>query len=192
MNYYNTNAETFAQATLGVDMAPLYSPFLRLLPAQAHLLDAGCGAGRDTKAFAQLGHKVEAFDACEALVAIARQHSNVHVKHSTFTTFTSANKFDGIWACASLLHVPARKLPATFAYLANFLKEQGVFYVSFKYGEGEEERDGRHFTHCNEKVLSQYIGSSPLHVEKTWRTTDQRPGREEEQWFNALLIKNNA
>src|SRR5699024_1275409 len=167
-------------------------PFLRLLPAQAHLLDAGCGAGRDTKAFAQLGHKVEAFDACEALVAIARQHSNVHVKHSTFTTFTSANKFDGIWACASLLHVPARKLPATFAYLANFLKEQGVFYVSFKYGEGEQERVGRQCTHCNEKVLSPYSCSRRLHVEKRWRTAEERAGREGGQWCNALLIKRNA
>src|SRR5699024_9780161 len=139
MNYYHNNAQAFAQATLSVDMSALYEPFIKHLPPQARVLDAGCGAGRDAKAFAQMGFKVEAFDASEAMVGIAHQQGDFVVEPNSFLGFTRGYTFDGIWVCASLLHVPAQELPATFRHLASLLADNGVFYVSFKYGEGETQ-----------------------------------------------------
>jgi len=192
MNYYNNNAQAFTDATLSVDMSALYAPFIKHLPPQARVLDAGCGAGRDAKAFTQMGFKVEAFDASEAMVGIAQQQGDFVVEHNTFLGFKRDYMFDGIWACASLLHVPAQELPATFKHLAGLLAKQGVFYVSFKYGEGETQRKGRHFTHCNEALLPDFLHNTGLGIMSTWVTNDKRPNREEELWLNALLEKTHA
>lgn len=192
MNYYNQNAEQFAASTLTVDMSGLYTPFVKHLPVNARVLDAGCGTGRDAKAFAAMGYDVCAFDASEKMVEIARQQDGFKVEQATFLSFQSEGLFDGIWACASLLHIPFAELSHTFKRLAGLLADTGVFYVSFKYGENEVERDGRHFTDCNEELLSQLLANTELEIIKTWRTADKRPGRESEMWLNALLKKNYA
>lgn len=192
MEYYKYNAQAFAEATLPIDMSALYAPFLTRLQPKACLLDAGCGAGRDAKAFAKMGFKVEAFDACNALVNIAQQQGDFIVENNTFLDFTRNYKFGGIWACASLLHVPAKELPATFKHLAGLLTDKGVFYVSFKYGEDETQRDERHFTNCNEALLPKFLENTGLRIIETWLTGDKRPEREDELWLNALLEKNHV
>ncbi|WP_338040958.1 hypothetical protein [Marinomonas algicola] len=65
--YYNMYAEDFAENTLSVDMSALYQCFLPLIPLQGHILDAGCGSGRDAKYFQSLGYEVSAFDASSEL-----------------------------------------------------------------------------------------------------------------------------
>ncbi len=111
----------------------------------------------------------------------------------TFLEFsTKLDSQDGIWACASLLHVPKSELRDTVAHLANFLKTGGTFYCSFKYGDNEVERNGRRFTNLNERLLESLIESLPLEIKETWVTQDLRPGRESEKWLNALLTKNNS
>ena len=102
---------TFFADTVDVDMTPLYRCFLPLLPEQAHVLDAGCGSGRDALAFAKLGYRVTAFDASPALVALAESHLRRPVQCLHFQDIAWRETFDGIWACASLLHVPAAELP---------------------------------------------------------------------------------
>src|SRR5690625_820489 len=97
MEYYNNNAQAFADATLHIDMSALYAPFLQHLPPKPRVLDAGCGAGRDANAFTQMGFTVEAFDASEALVHIAKQQGEFIVERNTFLGFTRPYTFDGIW-----------------------------------------------------------------------------------------------
>ncbi|MCQ8859429.1 class I SAM-dependent methyltransferase [Plesiomonas shigelloides] len=189
VNYYNQNAQAFFAATKDVDVSSLMARFTPNLPAQAHILDAGCGSGRDSKAFLAMGFAVTSFDASHELAAVAANYIGQPVQVCTFTEFTHAQPFDGIWACASLLHVPASQLPHTFAHLASLLKPQGLFYCSFKYGTHDEVRDGRAFTHCDEERLQRFIAHSGLVLRETWKTTDLRPGRENEYWLNALLIK---
>ena len=111
IGYYQQNAGTFFADTVDVDMTPLYCRFLPLLPEQAHVLDAGCGSGRDAVAFAKLGYRVTAFDASPALVALAESHLRRPVQCLHFQDIAWRETFDGIWACASLLHVPAAELP---------------------------------------------------------------------------------
>lgn len=189
-NYYNVNAQAFFEGTVNVDMSSLYGAFLPMLPAGGAILDAGCGSGRDSQYFLSQGFAVTAFDASESLVAMASQHAGLSVQHATFTSFQAAlGSFDGIWACASLLHVPADELHDTFAHLAGWLKSDGVFYCSFKYGTEEVERDGRRFTNLDEARLDVQLANTPLSVQQTWITGDLRPGREHEKWLNVLLMK---
>jgi hypothetical protein len=95
--------------------------------------------------------------------------------------------FDGIWACASLLHVPMRELPEVLGRLTLALKPGGVLYLSFKYGHGERHREGRHFTDLDEAGLLTLLGAVPgLLLRERWITADQRPERHGEQWLNAV------
>lgn len=191
IDYYNQHADQFASDTLSVDMSPLYDRFLPLLPEQAHIVDAGCGAGRDAAHFLQLGYRVGAFDASGKLAKIASQHSGLAVQHCTFLGYQSPQPLDAIWACASLLHVPEVQMSATLQHLGNQLKPGGIFYLSFKYGEQDSERGGRQFTNSTEDRLRNHLQNTGLSIQECWLTGDQRPGREDEQWLNALLVKDN-
>ncbi|MGR5501640.1 class I SAM-dependent DNA methyltransferase [Vibrio sp. DNB22_10_4] len=189
-HYYTEHAQDFFDSTVGVDVQKLYEHFLPTIKQKGNILDAGCGSGRDSKHFLELGFKVSAFDANEALVSLASSHLGQPVTLARFDTFAGEpNSFDGIWACASLLHVEAESLPSAFIHLGKLLKANGVFYCSFKYGESALVRNGRYFTDMNEKKLEDVLSQTGLVIDKTWKTSDARPGRESEKWLNAILIK---
>ncbi|HAS8528132.1 TPA: class I SAM-dependent methyltransferase [Vibrio vulnificus] len=188
--YYTKNAQSFFESTVSVDVQKLYDQFLPHLNPNGAILDAGCGSGRDAKHFKAQGFKVTAFDANQALVELASRHLEQNVIHAKFDTFRAEpNSFDGIWACASLLHVPDQELAATFLALSQLLKPQGIFYCSFKYGQAAQVRNGRFFTDMDENKLQATLTTSPLTIKQTWITSDVRPGRESEQWLNAILVR---
>lgn len=189
INYYQTYARTFFDGTVNVDMTTLYESFTRHLVPGARVLDAGCGSGRDAKAFSEMGYQVEAFDASSEMVALARQHTGLPVQQMTFANVNVEQHYDGIWCCASLLHVSASELPKVMQKLARALKSGGIWYVSFKYGEGEREKDGRRFTDMNEAGLQALLEATPgIASVSLWTTQDKRPGRDE-VWLNAVLRK---
>lgn len=187
-DYYQENAQRFFDQTVSVDMSELHRNFLELLPSPAKILDAGCGSGRDAKSFLDAGHAVTAFDASPAIVRLASAYIAAPVALLTFQKMEYEASFDGIWACASLLHVPFRELPEVFRRLRRALVDGGVLYASFKYGTGEVPRNGRRFTDMTELDLSQLLGQVDGFAEiRTWVSGDQRPGRGDEQWLNTLL-----
>lgn len=185
--YYNTYAEDFAQNTLSVDMSALYQRFLPLIPPSGHLLDAGCGSGRDAKYFQSLGYEVSAFDASSELAQMASNYLNINVDVLTFQTFKESNVFDVIWCCASLLHVPKVELMDAISRLRRALKQHGVLYMSFKYGDEERVKEGRFFCDQNEQTINQYLAG--FDVKDMWITGDQREGRSSEQWLNVIVEK---
>ena len=188
LDYYERNAESFFNATIDVDMRPLYRRFLALLPPKARILDAGCGAGRDLRAFSELGHRVTAFDASPALAALAAEYAGQPVACARFDEIDWREAFEGVWACASLLHVSGTELPDALRRLACALVPGGVLYVSFKYGRGEREHQGRQFTDLDEDALRALLDQvRDLRCIEVWVTGDQRPGRESERWLNGLL-----
>ena len=190
LNYYNQNAQSFSDSTLHVDMSALYAEFLPLIPKHGHILDAGCGSARDAMYFKQQGFTVSAFDASPELAKLASNYLQQAVEVKTFQQLNCTNKYDGIWCCASLLHVPKVELPQVFLKLQNALKPNGVLYVSFKYGTQERVHNGREFTDLNESALTALINShTKLKILKQWQTVDQRPERESEVWLNALLTR---
>jgi SAM-dependent methyltransferase len=189
INFYQTNAQQFFDSTVNVDMSSLYAAFTEHLAPNARVLDAGCGSGRDSKAFREMGYQVEAFDASSEMVKLASWHAAVPVRQLSFHDLTDTERYLGIWCCASLLHLPASQLPDAMQKLARALMPGGVWYVSFKYGDSEREKDGRHFTDLNEQALSSLIQQLPgIQIQSTWLTEDKRPDRNE-TWLNALLHK---
>ncbi len=186
--YYTENARAFFADTVAVAMDPLYARFLPHIPPGGHILDAGCGSGRDSLAFLERGYRVTAFDASPSLAALAERHSGQPVRVLRLQDLEWSQTFDGIWACASLLHVPAAELPEVMGRLAGALRPGGVLYASFKYGRGERERQGRRFTDLDVAGLRALLAQVPgLTEPETWISEDLRPGRAAERWLNTLL-----
>ncbi len=191
-DYYDENAQAFFDDTNSIDMLPPYERFLARVPEGGHILDAGCGSGRDALAFRRLGYKVTAFDASPALATLAEGLLGCAVPVLRFQDFDWQARFDEIWACASLLHVPMAELSEVLQRLAAALKPGGVLYASVKYGHGEREHNGRHFTDLDEVGLAELLFAVPALAEvETWTTADRRPGREEERWLNTVLVRSS-
>ena len=128
--YYDENFESFISDTINVDMEEHYRKFLSRLTDRASILDAGCGSGRDSLAFKNLGYKVMAFDASSAMVEATKSLAEVPAYQTTFQSAKFETLFNGIWACASLLHVPRQELSKAFENLAAHLKNDGIIYLS--------------------------------------------------------------
>lgn len=188
--YYDEHADAFFESTVNVEMQNIYSRFLPHVQPGGLIVDAGCGSGRDAKFFLQNGFLVFPFDASEALADKAADYLDLTVPVSTFDQFRSPIPAHAIWCCAALLHVPRLELPASIDNLCNNLAPDGVMYVSFKYGTTDREHNGRHFTDMTESTLKQCFDEfAQLHPIAQWITRDNRPGRENEKWINAIYKK---
>ena len=189
MNYYDLNAKEFFSDTVNADMSKHHEEFLKNLPENACILDAGCGSGRDAKFFMSKGFKVLAMDGSEEMCKIASKHIGKEVLHMQFQEITFTDKFDGIWASASLLHVPADEIEDVLKRLKDSLKENGILYASFKYGDFEGMRNGRYFNDLDEKTSNELFSKLDFKILKTWITHDSRKNRENEKWVNILVKK---
>lgn len=191
LNYYNENAEAFCENTINADMSMQYKLFEKYLSQGAHVLDLGCGSGRDTKYFISQGYFVEAVDGSKQLCQLASKLTGIEVKHMVFQDMEYKNAFEGVWACASLLHVPKGELRQIFLKIADALRQNGILYASFKYGNFEGERNGRCFTDMNQEGLKSLIEDIPeLEIKEIHLSGDVRQGRDKEQWLNVILQKN--
>ena len=190
LHYYDAIASDFVQGTVHVNMESLYQLFLKYLPQGAAICDLGCGSGRDSKHFLEKGYTVAAIDGSAELCKIASAYIGREVRNITFDQIDYHEVFDGIWACASLLHVSSLQLPSIFEKIARSLKSGGYLYVSFKYGTFEGERNGRHFTDLTEDGLAGIIRQiNDLQIIETAVGNDMREGRQQEKWLNAILKK---
>lgn len=192
INYYNLNAKNFIENTQNADMHIPQNRFMRLLDEGASILDFGCGSGRDTKYFLEKGYDVTATDGSAELCKLASAFSRVDVKEMLFQDLDAINVYDGIWACSSILHLPKKDLSSVFWKMCSALKDNGIIYTSFKYGDFEGKRNGRYFTDFREDTFQEFIKEIPeLIVEEQWITSDVRPERSEEKWLNLILCKGN-
>lgn len=190
LEYYNQNADEFVQGTLSVDFKQTQNRFLEKLISEAYILDFGCGSGRDTKYFLENGYQVDATDGSGELCKIASNYTGISVKRMLFEELDEVEKYDGIWACSSILHLSKMALKDVFKKMALALKGNGVVYTSFKYGNFEGERKGRYFTDFTFEAFEKYMQDIPeLKIEEYWITSDVRPGRGEEKWLNLILRK---
>ena len=184
--YYDQNAGEFFDRTVEIDVSEIRNAFLEYLPDGGSILDAGCGSGRDTKAFINAGYLVQAFDVSTRMSQLASEFTGVEVIERSFLDYGSKTQFDGIWACASLLHVPRDELFLTIQHLAKWLRVGGFFYASFKQGQTERFTDGRYFNDMNDSQFDELLsGSELLEPEISWITIDGRL-KERERWFNTI------
>ena len=190
ISYYEKNAKSFIDGTLKVDFTEIQDMFLELLPDNANILDFGCGSGRDTKYFIDKGYLVDAIDGSRELCKAASEFTGIDVKHMYFHELNVKEKYDGIWACASVLHERREELTEIIRKMCVATKRNGIIYLSFKYGNFEGERNGRYFTDMTEISMAKLLLDFPeLKVEKQWITGDVRDGRGDEQWLNMILRK---
>ena len=190
LNYYNENAQSFASGTVSIKFTEVQDKFLEKLNPDAYILDFGCGAGRDTKYFLSRGYQIDAIDGSEQLCRIASKYTGIKVRQMLFQELDEKEKYDGIWACASILHLPKKQLREVLENMYAALKSEGWIYTSFKHGKFEGERNGRYFTDFTTDTFKEFIHDMHgLKIEEHWITGDVRPGRGEEKWLNLLLQK---
>lgn len=189
LNYYNQNADSFVAGTQNADMSRQYQIFLRHLQG-GRLLDLGCGSGRDSAYFAALGFEVTAVDGSEELCRRVKAAYGIDALCVKFEDIAFREDFDGIWACASLLHVSKAHMPLILGKVSAALKSGGVLYGSFKYGTEERFCNGRFFNDYTEKDLAALLtDENQLKLLEYWITEDVRPERAGERWLNFIAKK---
>ncbi len=186
VEYYNKNADSFFAGSVAADMSDVQSRFLTFVPAGGRILDAGCGSGRDSKAFLDAGYDVVSFDASEEMCRRASEYIGKPVLNMRFEDVAYEAEFDGIWACASLLHVPVEELPDVLKKMKRALKPGGIIYASFKYGDGTVFRGERQFSDFTEVSIVPLFETVGLEIVSNVVGTDSRPGRENEKWVNVI------
>ena len=188
--YYAANADVFAASTLDVDFSATQERFARLLPMGGRVLDLGCGSGRDARWFRGRGFDVTATDGSAELAAIAERVAGIPVRVELFCDLEEVGTYDGVWACSSILHLPKPLLADVMRRIERALVPGGALYTSFKHGDFEGMRNGRHFTDFDEPTFRAFVAdSSDLAVEDLWISADVRSGRGDERWLNAILRK---
>lgn len=190
IEYYNKNSDLFINSTKDVEFDKMQNMLIKHLKKGDCILDLGCGSGRDSKAFLEKGFKVVSVDGSKNLCEFAKNYIGQDVINSTFQDFKSNIKFDGVWACASLLHLPYEELKKVMKNISSMIKLEGYFYLSFKYGDFEGERNGRYFTDMTEEKFKELIKDMKEYklIEKHI-TEDVRASRENEKWLNIILKK---
>lgn len=190
LNYYNSKAKDFVSGTVDVVFTEIQDIFLKYIPVGGKILDFGCGSGRDAKYFLSQGFDVDAIDGSEELCRIASEYTGIQVKQMLFEELDAIEAYDGVWACASILHVEKKQLPEIIKKIAIATKKGGIVYTSFKYGEFEGIRNGRFFTYLTEESFEELLRNVPeLAIEKLWISADVRAERGEERWLNIVLRK---
>lgn len=186
-DWYEANAETFFARSLAAEMLPQLKDFAGRLPAGGRVLDAGCGSGRDARALKDLGFQVTATEAAPALARLAEAHAGLPVQVLTFDQMAWREAFDGIWACASLLHVARAELPEVLRRLRDALVPGGVWFMSFKHGTQERLANGRWFTDLDEASAQALVAEvGGLEILAMQVTTDVRPECAEDRWLSVL------
>ena len=190
IEYYNENVSKFVNDTQDVVFCATQDLFLSYLNEGNSILDLGCGSGRDTKYFLSKGYKVDAMDGSMEICKVASDYTGINVKCLLFNELDEIDKYDGIWACASILHLDRDDLIDVFHRIARALKDNGILYTSFKYSEFEGMRNGRYFTDFTIESFNEFQTNIPeFIIEKKWITSDVRNGREDEKWLNLIMRK---
>ena len=186
--YYERCAEEYVAQTRHADMRALQEAFLARVAPGGRILDLGCGSGRDSKVFLARGYEVVAVDGAPALCARAAAYLGQEVVCARFENYQPEGIFDGIWACASLLHLPAPEIARVLARLAPHLSRDGCLYASFKYGSASGERGSRYFTDLSEASLRTLLAQVPtLHLAAATITQDTQ--HRSQPWLNAYLVR---
>ena len=187
-NYYESNAEHYAAETFSADMSEQYQRFLPLLKKGAKILDVGSGSGRDACYFQKHGYQVTALEPSKNLCKEIRKVFSGEIICSDIQNYRPKERYDGIWACASLIHLQEEEILRFFEKIDLYLNDNGVVYVSGKNGipTGEVE-DGRFFLEFTEQLVDKILTvNKQLKLEQLWYTEDVS-GRRGFRWLNVVL-----
>ena len=190
LEYYDKNALAFFAGTVNIDMSSLYKRVEAYLKPNAHILDLGCGSGRDSRYFLNRGYHVTAVDGSEQLCQLASEVIGQEVLHLRFCDLNFHEEFDAVWACASLLHVEKGQMTAVLQRIFKSIKPGGILYASYKYGDTQRIKENRLFNDYMERDLEMlFSGIDDAVVKEWWISGDVRAERKNERWLNVVVGK---
>ncbi len=188
ISYYDKNSQEFFDRTINADVQDLYQKFLKYVPKEGRILDAGCGVGRDSRFFLSKGYDVLAFDGSQEMVKITSNLLGKEALHMLFQDMNFSNEFDAVWANASLLHVPYENLRGVIEGFHKALLPSGILYASFKYGASMRSVEDRFFFDMNEDSIESYIKGlfAPIEIWKSADTRSKIAPSPDKSWLNFI------
>lgn len=144
--YYDNHADEFYKSTVNVEFDTMQNRFLVKLKEGAYILDFGCGSGRDTKYFLEHGYSVDAIDGSKELCKLASEYTGIEVKNMFFQELSEADKYDGIQACSSILHLPIDELDEVMGH-ADISTTMDI------YAEATEEKKQEAIVNLENKII---------------------------------------
>ena len=175
LSWYRENAIQYAEETRNSLVLDALWEFLSRIKEGGTILDYGSGSGRDSAYFINKGFSVDSLDGSAEMKAQAERLFGIKVKLASFLSLEEKDKYDGIWAQASILHLEEHDLRVALTLIERALKRDGVFYSSFRKGEEDGYENGRWYTNMTERRFLSFLPAS-LYVEKIWESQDVRPG----------------
>src|SRR3989344_6253364 len=143
---YNKIAKIYSDHTFGLVLQYYLNEFISLLPKKAKILDAGCGHGRDVAYLTDYGFDVIGIDISDGLLEEAKKRAKGEFKKMDITDMKFKDgEFDGIWSCATLLHLKKEDIPKVLKDFNKILKKDGVLFINVKEGVGEEIRKKKEY-----------------------------------------------
>ncbi|MDM8533197.1 class I SAM-dependent methyltransferase [Clostridiaceae bacterium HSG29] len=188
ITYYNENYDKYISESFKADMSLLYNEFEKYLNVKDIILDLGCGSGRDSLYFHNKGYNVISLDGSIKIIEHLKIILKNEIVFSTFEEYKTDKKFDGIWACASLLHVKKESMEEILLKYIDLLSVNGIFFISFKLRDNNFSNNGRVFTCFTENslkiLLNKLLG---IEIIKFIETKDVRKNRENEKWISVII-----
>ena len=175
LSWYRENAIQYAEETRNSLVLDALWEFLSRMKEGGTILDYGSGSGRDSAYFINKGFSVDSLDGSAEMKAQAERLFGIKVKLASFLSLEEKDKYDGIWAQASILHLEEHDLRVALTLIERALKRDGVFYSSFRKGEEDGYEKGRWYTNMTERRFLSFLPAS-LYMEKIWESQDVRPG----------------
>lgn len=213
VDYYNENADEYFEATADADLSDARERFVSYLggtemafeadreadvpagveadakAADVRIIDVGCGSGRDAAAFREMGYEVRGLDASEELARVAAERFGIRVTVCDMASWVAEEPFDGVWCCASLLHLDDDGVERFFRNLPGNVADGGAVFVSVKTGikTGFDDK-GRFMRIFTEDEISGLFEGTGFTVKEVWYTDDGL-GRSDVKWVNVIALK---
>lgn len=193
LKYYNENSDIYFEQTINADLSKCYESFEKYLNDNDYILDFGCGSGRDSKHFLEKGYKVKAIDGSIGMCKKAEEYINQKVECMKFEELNDKDKYDGIWACSSILHTEKEQLPSILEKMLIALKDKGVIYTSFKKGNTYEIKENKYYNNTSKEEIEEILNKIDIKTKiieyyETASTT-KRPGDNQVVWCNYVIKK---
>lgn len=191
LEFYNNHAAEYCAGTQNIDMSEAYTRFIAFLPEEAYVLDFGCGSGRDSKYFLSKGYRVTAIDGSSEMCKLASDYIDQEVECMRFDQLSVDSKYDGIWACSSIVHVEKESLPEILRKMVKALKVGGIIYTCFKNGSGFEIKEGKYYNYMTPEefigVLKEFVPNAELIDFYDNKTYQGAVGKSTSNWINFLV-----
>lgn len=190
IDFYNQNSERYDKTTFSLKLEIPWIEFTSRVKPSGRILDVGCGSGRDMRHFIDLGYYVEGIEPSREMAKIARSRTGAIIHEIAAEQIDFNSQFDGVWACASLLHVDRSKMEETYNSIMRSLKHSGVFYFSLKSGVGiVRKEDGRLFANYSSNEIEELVAArSDAKSFVSWESSDAL-NTINTKWLNFIVVK---